>query len=97
MVKAFNKPNWKLSELRLPYGCLLPQKVENLLVAGRCLSAEEQALGLLRLIPICLLTGQAAGAAAGLSLKQEVLPPHLDVSSLQKVLENQGMNLGLRE
>ncbi len=97
VVKAFNKPNWKFSELRLPYGCLLPQKIENLLVAGRCLSAEEQALGLLRLIPICLLTGQAAGTAAALALKQEVLPSHLDISTLQKVLEKHGMDLGLGE
>lgn len=95
VVKAFNKPNWPLSELRLPYGCLVPQKVVNLLVAGRCISAEEQAMGLLRLIPICLLTGQAAGVAAALSLKQEVTPGKLDVSWLQKNLEKQGMNLGL--
>ena len=94
VVKAFNKPNWPLSELRLPYGCLVPQKVENLLVAGRCISAEEQAMGLLRLIPICLLTGQAAGAAAALSIKQEVAPRNLDVSWLQKILEEQGMHLG---
>ncbi|MGQ9693295.1 MAG: FAD-dependent oxidoreductase [Thermodesulfobacteriota bacterium] len=95
VVKAFNKPDWQLSELRLPYGCLVPQKIDNLLVAGRCISAAEQAMGLLRLIPICLLTGQAAGAAAALVLKQEVIPRNLDVSGLQKILEKQGMNLGL--
>lgn len=95
VVKAFNKPDWQLSELRLPYGCLVPQKIDNLLVAGRCISAAEQAMGLLRLIPICLLTGQAAGAAAALALKQEVIPRNLDVSWLQQILEKQGMNLGL--
>lgn len=95
VVKAFNKPDWPLSELRLPYGCLVPQKVENLLVAGRCISAEEQALGTLRLIPICLLTGQAAGAAAGLSIKQDLMPGQLDISWLQKTLAEQGMNLSL--
>ncbi len=96
VVKAFNKPDWQLSELRLPYGCLLPQNIENLLVAGRCISAAEQAMGLLRLIPICLLTGQAAGAAAALALKQEATPRTLDVSELQKILEKQGMHLGLK-
>jgi hypothetical protein len=96
VVKAFNKPGWQLSELRLPYGCLLPQNIENLLVAGRCISAEEEALGLLRLIPICLLTGQAAGVAAALALKQEATPRTLDISELQKILERQGMHLGLK-
>jgi len=94
VVKPFKKPNWKFSELRLPYGSILPQKVENLLVAGRCISAEEEAMGLMRLIPICMVTGQAAGAAAALALKQEVTPHRLDVSLLQKTLEKQGMELG---
>ncbi len=94
VAKPFTKPNWKFSELRLPYGSILPQNIENLLVAGRCISAEEQAMGLMRLIPICSITGQAAGTAAALALKQEVPPRHLDVSLLQKTLEKQGMNLG---
>jgi hypothetical protein len=96
VVKPFTKPDWKFSELRLPYGSILPQKVENLLVAGRCISAEEAAMGLMRLIPICMVTGQAAGAAAALAMKQEVMPRRLDVSLLQKTLEKQGMDLGLK-
>jgi len=88
VVKPYAK-----SEMRLPYGSLLPQKVENLLVAGRCISAEEDAMGQLRLIPVCSATGQAAGTAATLALKHGIAPRHLDVSLLQKTLEEQGMGL----
>jgi hypothetical protein len=95
VAKPYRKPNWKFSELRLPYGSILPQKVENLLVAGRCISAEEQAMGLMRLIPICSVTGQAAGTAAALALRYETSPRHLDVSILQKTLIQQDMDLGL--
>lgn len=95
VVKPFAKGEWEFSELRLPYGCILPQNVENLLVAGRCISAEEEAMGLLRLIPIVSATGQAAGTAAALALKEGVSPRHLDVSLLQQTLMTQGMDLGL--
>lgn len=83
------------SEMRLPYGSILPQKVENLLVAGRCISAEEEAMGQLRLIPVCSATGEAAGTAAALALKQEITPRRLDRSLLQKTLQQQGMDLEL--
>ncbi|MCK4782274.1 MAG: FAD-dependent oxidoreductase, partial [Desulfobacteraceae bacterium] len=80
-------------EMRLPYGSILPQKVENLLVAGRCISAEEEAMGQLRLIPVCSATGQAAGTAAALALKEGISPRRLDISLLQNTLEKQGMDL----
>ena len=83
------------SEMRLPYGSILPQKVENLLVAGRCISAEEEAMGQLRLIPVCSATGEAAGTAAALALQQEITPRRLDRSLLQKTLQQQGMDLQL--
>jgi hypothetical protein len=82
-------------EMRLPYRSLLPLNVENLLVAGRCISAEEEAMGQLRLIPVCSATGQAAGTAAARALRQEVTPRQLGVSRLQEVLIEQGMDLGL--
>ena len=81
--------------IRLPYGSLLPRKIENLLVAGRCISADEAAMGQLRLIPVCTATGQTAGAAAAFSIQQGVLPENLDVGFLQEKLAEQGMDLGL--
>jgi glycine/D-amino acid oxidase-like deaminating enzyme len=81
------------SEMRLPYGSLLPQNVENLLVAGRCMSADEAAMGQLRLIPVCSATGEAAGVAAALSLKQGVNPRYVKIPLLQKTLMEQGVSL----
>lgn len=81
--------------IRLPYGSLLPQGVDNLLVAGRCISAEEEAMGQLRLIPVCSATGQAAGTAAALAVREGVTPGKLDISQVQKVLTDQGVDLGL--
>jgi len=89
VVKPYAK-----GEMRLPYGSLLPQNVENLLVAGRCISAEEEAMGQLRLIPVCSATGQAAGVAAALALRQGITPRQLDLRVLQKALTEQGMELG---
>jgi len=81
--------------MRLPYGCLLPRNVENLLMAGRCISAEEEAMGQLRLLPVCSSTGQAAGTAGALAIHQGILPRYLNLSPLQKTLMKQGMDLGI--
>jgi len=64
-------------------------------VAGRCLSAEEEILGQLRLIPVCSATGQAAGTAAALALEQGKAPRELKAGQLQEALQGQGMDLGL--
>ena len=90
MVKPYTR-----REMRLPYGSILPKNVENLLVVGRCISADEEAMGQLRLIPVCAATGQAAGTAIALALKERVSPRNLDTRLLQDVLIDQGMELGL--
>lgn len=82
-------------EMRLPYGSILPQKIDNLLVAGRCISATEEAMGKLRLIPVCSATGEAAGTAAALSWGQKVPPRDLNRSLLRETLQKQGVDLGL--
>ena len=81
--------------LRLPYGSLLPQKIENLLVAGRCISAEEEIMGQLRLIPVCTATGQVAGTAAAFAIQEGIQPESLEVGFLQEKLAEQDMDLGL--
>jgi hypothetical protein len=60
------------------YGCLVAAGVDNLLMAGRCLSAEHEAQASLRIQQTCMSTGQAAGTAAALSLKAETPPRALD-------------------
>jgi 2-polyprenyl-6-methoxyphenol hydroxylase-like FAD-dependent oxidoreductase len=70
------------------YGCIVADGVDNLLVAGRCLSAEQEAQGALRIQQTCIATGQAAGTAAALSLKAGTTPRELDpmlvVAQLEK-------------
>lgn len=70
----------------IPYRCLLPKKVENLLVGGRCISTSHEALGTTRLTPSCMATGQAAGTAAGLAVKQGILTANINIIELQEVL-----------
>ena len=79
-------------EMQVPYNSLLPQGVENLLIAGRCISVKQDALVKLRLVPACLATGQAAGTAAALALREGVTPRELNVTSLQKTLIDQGVD-----
>lgn len=77
----------------IPYGCLVPKKIDKLLTAGRCISSDREANGSLRIMPTCMATGQAAGTAAALSLGQDVTPRELNVRQLQKTLLEQGADL----
>ena len=74
----------------IPYGCLVPEKMDGLLVAGRAISATHEAQGSIRIMPACMATGQAAGAAAALSALTGVTPRALAVSTLQEVLRKAG-------
>ena len=74
----------------IPFRCLVPKGIDNLLVAGRCLSATHGAQNRTRDIPTCMAMGQAAGTAAALSVKQGVKPRQFDVGLLQKTLVEQG-------
>lgn len=71
----------------IPYRSLVPLKVEHLLVAGRCLSADFSAQGAVRIIPNCYAMGQAAGVASALSLQQQCRPRELPVSALIQALK----------
>jgi hypothetical protein len=81
-------------EFQIPFGCLVPSKIENLLAAGRCISAEFQVAEITRLIPVCWVTGQAAGIAAALSIKDRCKPREVNIQKLQTELRQQGAYLG---
>ena len=72
----------------IPYRSLLPVGVENLLVAGRCVSADSTAAGAIRVMPPCMGMGQAAGTAAAMAVKQGVTPRSLDVQALRRCLRD---------
>lgn len=70
----------------VPYRSLLPKNVDGLLLAGRCISADSAAAGAIRVMPPAMAIGQAAGAAAALSLKAGILPNNLDYKDLRTAL-----------
>jgi len=79
---------------QIPYGSLVPQEIENLLAAGRCVSAEMRMGDLVRLIPNCFVTGHAAGVAAAVACQQGCTPREVDVTKVQKILLEQEAYLG---
>lgn len=75
---------------QIPYRILVPQGIGDLLVAGRCASADHETLGSLRVMPQCGVMGQAAGVAAVLSLRSDTPPARVDVGAVQAALRAQG-------
>lgn len=78
----------------IPYRALLVAKTVNLLVAGRCISADRAMQASIRIVPGCMITGQAAGAAAALALEQGRPLRRLAVGKLQTALRECGCFLG---
>lgn len=74
----------------IPYGCLVVADLDNLLVAGRNLSASHMAQASARIGGSCLAMGEAAGTAAALSLAKDATPRAVDVKTLQAQLEREG-------
>ncbi len=79
---------------QIPYGALVPERIDNLLAAGRCISAEIRMADLVRLIPNCLVTGHAAGVAACVAVQDGCLPREVDVARVQRILRDQEAYLG---
>ncbi len=77
------------SVYELPFRTLYGGKVKNLIAAGRCISVTDAMWDVTRVIPVCALSGQAAGTAAALSDDF----PSLDVSRLQAALKKAGVRL----
>ncbi|MDL2319459.1 FAD-dependent oxidoreductase, partial [Eubacteriales bacterium OttesenSCG-928-A19] len=78
---------------QIPFGSLVPERMDNLLVAGRAISCDHVAQSGIRAISACMQTGEAAGAAAGLAQKACVRPGDVDIGALQDTLRAQGVVL----
>ncbi|GHV89807.1 pyridine nucleotide-disulfide oxidoreductase [Spirochaetia bacterium] len=76
---------------QIPYRALVPQQVDNLLAAGRCISGEPLSHTSFRNMACCVATGQAAGTAAACSLKAGVSTANADVRQVQEALAAQGV------
>ena len=74
----------------IPYRSLLPERIENLILSGRCISATHEALGSFRVQAISTAIGQAAGTAAALAIRSGSRPKQVDVGRLQRHLESDG-------
>ncbi|NLG37784.1 MAG: FAD-dependent oxidoreductase [Clostridiales bacterium] len=78
----------------IPYGAMLPVRLDNVLAAGRNLSSDIYGQSGCRLIMLCMTLGEAAGTASAMSLDAGVTPRALDVASLQRQLAQNDVNIG---
>jgi hypothetical protein len=75
----------------IPYGCFVPREGEGLLIAGRCLSAEHEAMASARVTAQCFSYGQAVGLAAAMALRSHISPSQLPVADLRDALRQSGV------
>src|SRR6202048_5327049 len=78
----------------LPYRMLVPEGIDNLLVAGRCASMTHDGQSAARVSGACFAMGEAAGTAAALALGGNTIPRDIAVDKLQVQLKQQGPFLG---
>ena len=81
------------STYNIPYRSLLPKGLDNLLVAGRCISVDHRTHHATKEIPACFATGEAAGAAAAMSLDSPTSAAGVDVARLRRSLTDSGVYL----
>lgn len=74
----------------IPWRSLVPKKMENLILAGRCISGTHEAMASYRVMAICMAIGEAAGIGASLAIDQGVTPRKLEAKYIQKVLTDKG-------
>ncbi len=88
IIKSLDKGDY----YGIPFRCLLPLGVDNLIVAGRPISSTHEAHSSLRIMPTCTAMGEAAGIAAALSMKNNIKPGDIDVQDLrQKLFDNKAI------
>lgn len=77
----------------IPYRSLIPRKIKNLIVAGRCISTTHEAMSAIRVMAPCMAMGEAAGRAAKMAVRQGIQPADIDVKELQQELLDKGAYL----
>lgn len=90
-VSICHKPGETYS---IPYRCLVPKNIKNVLVAGRCIGTDRSMQASVRVIPCCYITGQATGIAAALCVEENVNAKDVDVAKLRSELRAAGAYLG---
>lgn len=74
------------NQYEIPYRCLIPQGIDNLLLAGRCISGTHMAHSNYRVMPMCVAMGEAAGYAAALAVRRNVSVRSVDAHDIQALL-----------
>ncbi len=78
----------------IPFRILVPEKLSNVLVAGRPISCDDYSFGSLRVMPVCLVTGEAAGLGAALASRMGSVDVHnIDIRHLRQRLKEEGQNI----
>lgn len=78
---------------QVPYRSIIPEQIDGLLAAGRCISTSHEGAAAGKSIGNCVATGHAAGIAAALSSKEKKVPRELEVKKIQEILRNDGVDL----
>ena len=86
-IRAMSMDHWRF---HVPYSIMLPEKIKNMLVAGRAASASKMASGAIRVSVCCMEMGEAAGVAAAMAAKEGISPDEIDIKSLRKILVDGG-------
>ena len=74
----------------IPYRCLIPKHMDNLLVAGRCISSTHEAQASYRVMPYCAELGQAAGTAVAVAVRNHTDVRNVEIKQVQEILRKEG-------
>ncbi|MET0536553.1 MAG: FAD-dependent oxidoreductase [Xanthobacteraceae bacterium] len=86
--------SWLLNDYyEVPYECFVPAKGESVLVAGRCLSAQHEAMASARVTAQCFSYGHAIGHAAAIAVKERIAPRAIDGADIRLALNRDGAQL----
>lgn len=92
LPERFHNPDYKKRwSYSIPYGCLVPLKIENLFVAGRCVSCSYEAAGAIRPTATCMVLGEAAGLASAVCVDVKQSPRNLEYKYLKPKLMERGI------
>ena len=87
---------YKFTEMKVhdvPYRAILPETLDGLLTAGRCISATHVAMAAGKSMGNCMATGHAAGLAAAIAVRQGITPREVKVAEIQNALRKDGVDL----
>jgi len=91
------KDELKVPPYQIPMRSLVSKDLDNLLMAGRCMSADQLALSSARVSTSCSMMGQATGIAAAMAVKQKTIVRNLDYTEIKKEVLNRGAQLDVKK